>query len=136
MKNASFHPFETVSKQFTGATTVSFVLGALVEMSQWFEVTPLPDDVWEVAVKAENKHVLDRFQTPEPKTLISQVTWRLTGAGAWVASYQGADRGRVWRELRSNVWQAEAWGNGIQGIECFHIPEAAKTWVEQRILSA
>lgn len=29
-----------------------------VEMSQWFTVTPLPDDEWEIEVKTENKFLL------------------------------------------------------------------------------
>lgn len=29
-----------------------------VEMSQWFAITPLPDDEWEIEVKTENKHLL------------------------------------------------------------------------------
>ena len=37
----------------TQATDASVVVGLLLESSCWFEVTPLPDDQYEIATKAE-----------------------------------------------------------------------------------
>lgn len=33
----------------------------LMDRSQWFEVTPLPDGWWEIAVKAENRDLMFRL---------------------------------------------------------------------------
>jgi hypothetical protein len=44
----------TVSKE----ANVGPVCAKLIAASQWFSVTPLPDDRWEIAVKAENDDLL------------------------------------------------------------------------------
>jgi hypothetical protein len=48
---------ETVSKLFTYSSMLSVVSSLLVK-SQWFEVMPLPDGLWEVTVKEENEDLL------------------------------------------------------------------------------
>jgi hypothetical protein len=40
-----------------------YVAVMLIRRSQWFEVTPLPDDVYEFAVKAENAALLRQLVT-------------------------------------------------------------------------
>lgn len=49
------HKFKTFSKVFTNAGAIMMV-HRLMNTSQWFEVTPLPDDEWQITVKIENKH--------------------------------------------------------------------------------
>ena len=47
----------TVSKE----ANVGPVCGKLIAASQWFSVTPLPEDKWEIAVKAENDDLLNAW---------------------------------------------------------------------------
>lgn len=44
----------TISKE----ASVGPVCAKLIAASQWFSVTPLPDDQWEIAVKVENVDIL------------------------------------------------------------------------------
>ena len=41
------------------ATGVSVVCLWLIKWSQWFQITPMPDDEYVVTVKYENRHALD-----------------------------------------------------------------------------
>lgn len=49
--------FDTASRVYSHEHAQVVTL-ALIEASQWFRVTPLPFDKYEIAVKAENKHLL------------------------------------------------------------------------------
>lgn len=40
------------------------VAAALVSKSQWFEITPLPDDIWRITVKEENGKLLSSLLKP------------------------------------------------------------------------
>lgn len=37
------------------------VITQLMECSQWFAITPLPDDCWRITVKSENAVLLNRI---------------------------------------------------------------------------
>lgn len=50
--------FDTVYVVITGEAKAQGCVSHLLHASQWFEVTPWPDDQWVVAVKAENSHLL------------------------------------------------------------------------------
>lgn len=43
----------TVKATVRSAHKTNYLISMLVPMSVWFEVTPLPDDLWEVRVKDE-----------------------------------------------------------------------------------
>jgi hypothetical protein len=50
----------TVAKVFDGGVAVS-ITRWLLEASQFFAVTPLPGDKYEIVVKKENAHLLDEL---------------------------------------------------------------------------
>ena len=50
-------------RTFFSAEAARTAILFLLEHSQWFEVTPLPDDEYEVAVKEENEQFLDNMAT-------------------------------------------------------------------------
>lgn len=52
--------FETYRQTILGQDAFNVVVALLSNSSQWFEVTPLPDDRWEIKVKEENKGFLQR----------------------------------------------------------------------------
>lgn len=46
-----------------GASRVSFITNELIKsFSCWFEVTPLPDDEWEIVVKSQEE-ILCKYMT-------------------------------------------------------------------------
>ena len=51
----------TYSRTVQGALASLIVAGKIIYESQWFEFTPLPDDIYEFTVKEENRGVLDRM---------------------------------------------------------------------------
>lgn len=53
--------FRVYSTTFYGEDFAARVVGELVHHSQWFELTPLPDDYWEVIVKEENRSLLTKL---------------------------------------------------------------------------
>jgi hypothetical protein len=53
-----------VTRRFYGPRQIDLVVVSLLKRSCWIEVTPLPEDLWEVAVKSEAAHNL-----PDPATL-------------------------------------------------------------------
>lgn len=48
-------------QELFGENRVRRVVGALISASQWFEVTPYPDDLWIITVKYENEEILRRL---------------------------------------------------------------------------
>lgn len=46
--------FKTKSVILLGKKSIELAVARLIENSQWFAVTPLPDDEWELHVKEEN----------------------------------------------------------------------------------
>lgn len=44
----------TVTFTINGEDNIQELVRAVIYRSQWFMVTPLPDDCWELTVKAEN----------------------------------------------------------------------------------
>ena len=50
--------FATFSHPATSMTSAVGVVARLINHSQWFVVTPLPDDLWDITVKVENKRLL------------------------------------------------------------------------------
>lgn len=52
------HPFHTVVARVKGENNAAALIASLVRASQWFEVTPEPDDFWAIEVKRENLHLL------------------------------------------------------------------------------
>ena len=55
------HGFAVVSRTVEDGKKAADNAYALVHSSQWFEVCPLPDDVWQFSVKAENKLLIERL---------------------------------------------------------------------------
>lgn len=45
-------PFAVVTQNVTGLGRVQRVVRVLINRSAWFVVTPLPDDVWAITMKA------------------------------------------------------------------------------------
>ena len=45
---------------------MAFLLGSLLAESCWFEITPLPDDDWEIAVKEDVKDSVFELPGVEP----------------------------------------------------------------------
>lgn len=50
---------KTVGRVFRGQGACLHAALCLMWYSKWFSVTPLPDNEWRIAVKDENKHVLE-----------------------------------------------------------------------------
>lgn len=50
--------FATAHCVVSSEAEARMVVGLLITASQWLEVTPLPDDQWRLAVKAENRRML------------------------------------------------------------------------------
>lgn len=48
-----------VSIEVTGEARAAMVAARIIKHSQWVEVTPLPDDLFEITVKKENARLLD-----------------------------------------------------------------------------
>jgi hypothetical protein len=48
----------TFGVDFTGEDTAAKIVAELVHASQWFELTPLLNDEWEIKVKEENETLL------------------------------------------------------------------------------
>jgi hypothetical protein len=57
---------KTYALKFAVADRVTFVVQRLVAESQWFEVTPLPFNFWEIKVKEENHNLLDQIAEELP----------------------------------------------------------------------
>ncbi len=57
-----FHPsprtMKTATFRFSSGTKAMAAVRNLMWSSQWFSVTPLPDDEWEVSVKPENEEAM------------------------------------------------------------------------------
>jgi len=49
---------KTSSRVYKGQLALQHLVMRLIEASQWFAVTPLPGDYWEVKVKPKNRHLL------------------------------------------------------------------------------
>ena len=52
---------KTYTVTVNGLGFVQAVIARLADRSQWFTFEPLPDDDYEVTVKAENKGMIDRI---------------------------------------------------------------------------
>lgn len=51
----------TYAQTIKGTARAQSVVRALVDASQWFQFEPLPNDVFEITVMAENKALLQRL---------------------------------------------------------------------------
>jgi hypothetical protein len=49
----------THSDKVEGLLAVTIATGILLYKSQWFAVMPLPDDIYEITVREENRELLD-----------------------------------------------------------------------------
>lgn len=56
MKHSS--GLRTERLEFSGESVAMLIATKLVNASQWFSLLPLPDDRWEIEVKAENSGLL------------------------------------------------------------------------------
>lgn len=58
------------SRIYNGRAQIDIVIASLLEASCWFEVTPLPSDLWEVAVKRDaERHLPENRALPQPPVL-------------------------------------------------------------------
>lgn len=55
----------TVRAVLEGQQAAAKIAQELVQASVWFEITPLPDDWWEVRVKRSDKDTLKALIPPE-----------------------------------------------------------------------
>lgn len=62
---------DTVCRRLYGPRQISIVVAGLLKQSCWIEVTPLPEDLWEVAVKSDaSRHLPDPAKLP-PEAVLS-----------------------------------------------------------------
>lgn len=54
-------PTETHTQSIVGRDRAIVLVGFLMSQSQWFEVTPYPEDRWGLTVGVENKNLLQRL---------------------------------------------------------------------------
>lgn len=70
-ENRSFT--KTISMIVTGESATRTVALELIRQSQWFEIEPLPDDKFEITVKAENERVLQDLSAKGASTEFVQL---------------------------------------------------------------
>jgi signal transduction histidine kinase len=69
---------DPICRRLYGPRQISIVVAGLLKQSCWLEVTPLPEDLWEVAVKSDAaRHLPDQAKLP-PEAVLSI---RYTGGG-------------------------------------------------------
>jgi hypothetical protein len=67
------HPFDTVGYEAQSESECREIVLRLIVWSQWFEVTPMPDDKWDIAVKPENTHAF-------PLSALLERRWAVRGS--------------------------------------------------------
>lgn len=60
-----------VSRRLYGPRQIPLVVAGLLKQSCWLEVTPLPEDLWEVAVKPDAAHHLPDPAALPPEAVLS-----------------------------------------------------------------
>lgn len=76
---------KTVTRTLEGEESITDAITKVVHASMWFEVTPLPDDFWDLTVKDENESLIrtlgyardptsDTQHTPGPRMPTQHIT--------------------------------------------------------------